>query len=141
MKKSVRFTAQQQKRDRVTQYWKMKMSTLTSSASGEDYLSHKIEYTFIVNYLIFLLFSMQIPMSIVLTCLVRSALFCSALLNSSHVDGHLYELDGRKAFPINHGPSTADTVLEDATAVVKKFMERDPEELRFTIIALAATSE
>jgi hypothetical protein len=32
-------------------------------------------------------------------------------------------------------------VLEDATAVVKKFMERDPEELRFTIIALAATSE
>lgn len=76
-----------------------------------------------------------------MSCPLCSALFCSALLNTSHVDGHLYELDGRKAFPINHGPSTADTVLEDATAVVKKFMERDPEELRFTIIALAATSE
>lgn len=26
--------------------------------------------------------------------------------------GNLYELDGRKAFPINHGPTTDDTFLE-----------------------------
>lgn len=59
-------------------------------------------------------------------------------LHLSHVDGCLYELDGRKVFPINHGPSSADTLLEDATAVVKKFMARDPEEVRFTVVALAA---
>jgi ubiquitin carboxyl-terminal hydrolase L3 len=59
----------------------------------------------------------------------------------SCVDGHLYELDGRKAFPINHGPSSPDTVLEDATNVIKQFMARDPEEIRFTIMALAATGD
>lgn len=30
----------------------------------------------------------------------------------SVVDGHLYELDGRKKFPINHGASSRDTLLE-----------------------------
>jgi ubiquitin carboxyl-terminal hydrolase L3 len=55
------------------------------------------------------------------------------------IDGHLYELDGRKAFPINHGPSNADTLLEDAVKAVQKFMERDPEETGFTMVALAPT--
>ncbi|ETE61549.1 hypothetical protein L345_12698, partial [Ophiophagus hannah] len=58
-----------------------------------------------------------------------------ALVN---VDGILYELDGRKPFPINHGRSNVDTFLEDAVEVCKKFMERDPDELRFNAIALAA---
>lgn len=49
--------------------------------------------------------------------------------------------DGRKAFPINHGPSTADTLLEDACGVIRKFMERDPEEVKFTIVALAKTAD
>lgn len=48
-------------------------------------------------------------------------------------------LDGRKPYPINHGASSKDTLLEDACRVVKEFMARDPEEVRFTIVALAAT--
>lgn len=49
--------------------------------------------------------------------------------------------DGRKAFPINHGPSSADTLLEDACRVVRAFMDRDPEEVKFTIVALCKTPE
>lgn len=55
-----------------------------------------------------------------------------------HKDGTLYELDGRKAFPINHGPTTVDSLLEDAAKVCKGFMARDPNELRFTVMALTA---
>lgn len=56
----------------------------------------------------------------------------------THCDGHLYELDGRKKFPINHGPSSQETLLKDSCAAIKKFMERDPDEIRFTIMTLAA---
>ena len=28
------------------------------------------------------------------------------------VDGHLYEMDGRKKFPINHGESSPETLLQ-----------------------------
>lgn len=41
-------------------------------------------------------------------------------------EGHLYELDGRKATPINHGATSDASFLKDAVAVVKQFMERDP---------------
>lgn len=51
-------------------------------------------------------------------------------------DGHLYELDGRNNAPINHGPCADDKLLEGATDVVKAYMERDPGELRFTVVAL-----
>ncbi|KAL4608827.1 ubiquitin carboxyl-terminal hydrolase isozyme L3 isoform X1 [Arapaima gigas] len=54
-----------------------------------------------------------------------------------NVGGHLYELDGRKPFPISHGKTTEDSFLEDAAEVCKKFMARDPEELRFTVVALS----
>ncbi|POM72876.1 Ubiquitin carboxyl-terminal hydrolase, partial [Phytophthora palmivora] len=57
----------------------------------------------------------------------------------SCVDGNLYELDGRKKRPINHGPSSSDTVLQDSCKVIKKFMARDEGEMRFTILALAKT--
>jgi len=50
-------------------------------------------------------------------------------------DGHLYELDGRKQFPINHGK--CEHFLTDGVKVIKQFMERDPDNLRFTVIALA----
>jgi ubiquitin carboxyl-terminal hydrolase L3 len=51
--------------------------------------------------------------------------------------GSLFEMDGRKQFPINHGPTTRETLLKDATKVVSAFMARNPEDLRFTMIALA----
>lgn len=56
-----------------------------------------------------------------------------------HKNGILYELDGRKAFPVNHGPTTADTLLEDAAKICKEFMARDPNEVRFTVVALTAS--
>ncbi|XP_064413786.1 ubiquitin carboxyl-terminal hydrolase isozyme L3 isoform X1 [Latimeria chalumnae] len=56
-----------------------------------------------------------------------------------NVSGHLYELDGRKPFPINHGCTSNETLLEDAIEICKKFMQRDPEELRFTVVALSQT--
>lgn len=52
-------------------------------------------------------------------------------------DGDLYELDGRKPFPINHGKTTKDSFLEDCAVVCKNFMERDPTLLQFNMIALA----
>ncbi|XP_071949447.1 ubiquitin carboxyl-terminal hydrolase isozyme L3-like isoform X2 [Antedon mediterranea] len=54
-----------------------------------------------------------------------------------HMDGHLYEMDGRKPNPINHGKSSKETLLEDAAAVCQQFMNRDKAELRFTLIALS----
>ncbi|CAG9761809.1 unnamed protein product [Ceutorhynchus assimilis] len=53
-----------------------------------------------------------------------------------HKGGNIYELDGRKEFPINHGPTTDDTFLEDASNVCKKFIQRDLEDINFTIMAL-----
>uniref|UniRef100_A0A8C6RCU4 Ubiquitin carboxyl-terminal hydrolase n=1 Tax=Nannospalax galili TaxID=1026970 RepID=A0A8C6RCU4_NANGA len=50
---------------------------------------------------------------------------------SVHVDRHLYELDGQKPSSINHGETSNETLLE-------KFMEHDPDELRFNAIALSA---
>lgn len=52
------------------------------------------------------------------------------------IDGFLYELDGRKEGPVLHGPTSQVALLKDACQVVKKFMARDPEEVRFTITAL-----
>ncbi|KAJ3036186.1 Ubiquitin carboxyl-terminal hydrolase isozyme L3, partial [Rhizophlyctis rosea] len=54
-------------------------------------------------------------------------------------DGNIYELDGRKPFPINHGPSS--DLLLDAAEVIKTFIARDPDQLNFTVIALAPKQE
>jgi ubiquitin carboxyl-terminal hydrolase L3 len=53
----------------------------------------------------------------------------------AHVDGALYELDGRKFAPIKHGPSSADTLLQDACKVVKRYMETT-NSIQFNLIAL-----
>ena len=59
------------------------------------------------------------------------------LFSQSSLFGNSGYIDGRKQFPINHGPTSVDSVLEDSCKVVKQFMERQPNELRFTIIALS----
>ena len=56
------------------------------------------------------------------------------------VEGSLYELDGRKSGPINHGPCKGMELLPKACQAIQKFMDRDPGELRFTIMALASAS-
>lgn len=55
-------------------------------------------------------------------------------------DGDLYELDGAKGSPINHGPC-GDDLLEAACKVVRKLMEINPEENRFNLIGLAAKND
>eukprot|EP00571_Detonula_confervacea_P015529 CAMPEP_0172308948 /NCGR_PEP_ID=MMETSP1058-20130122/9395_1 /TAXON_ID=83371 /ORGANISM="Detonula confervacea, Strain CCMP 353" /LENGTH=243 /DNA_ID=CAMNT_0013021483 /DNA_START=55 /DNA_END=786 /DNA_ORIENTATION=+ len=55
-----------------------------------------------------------------------------------HVNGKLYELDGRvDQGPICHGSTTQQNLLSDTCGIVKKFMEADPSEVRFTIMAFA----
>lgn len=40
-----------------------------------------------------------------------------------HNNNTIYEMDGRKLGPINHGPTSQETFLKDAIQVVKKFVE------------------
>lgn len=56
-----------------------------------------------------------------------------------NVENEIYELDGRKEGPIPHGKTTDDRFLYDGIEVVKKFMQRDPNEYRFTVLALVPT--
>jgi len=53
-------------------------------------------------------------------------------------DGILYDLDGRKPAPVNCGPTCKETFLRDAAKQCKSYMERDPDNINFTMIALAA---
>jgi ubiquitin carboxyl-terminal hydrolase L3 len=57
-----------------------------------------------------------------------------------NVNGYLYELDGRKEKPVQHGETTPETFLKDSAKVVQKFIDRDPDEVRFTILALAPST-
>ncbi|CAK9026923.1 unnamed protein product [Durusdinium trenchii] len=51
-------------------------------------------------------------------------------------DGDLYELDGNKAFPINHGPTAGDLLAAAAQVIKAKFMDQDPESVHFNMMAL-----
>lgn len=53
-----------------------------------------------------------------------------------HKDGTLYELDGRKTLPINHGPTTPEHLLEDAAKICRQFIDREPDNIGFNIVAL-----
>ncbi|KAI9101951.1 hypothetical protein DFS34DRAFT_437685 [Phlyctochytrium arcticum] len=54
-------------------------------------------------------------------------------------EGDVYEMDGRKPFPINHGK--CEDLLKDSARIIKQFMERDPDNLNFTVIALAPAQD
>jgi ubiquitin carboxyl-terminal hydrolase L3 len=55
-----------------------------------------------------------------------------------HVDGGLYELDGRKPAPVRHGDTGADSLLVDAVAVVQReFVARADGNVNFNLVALA----
>lgn len=58
-----------------------------------------------------------------------------------NVDGHLYELDGRKESAINHGDTTQDTFLADACNAAHAYMEREPENMNVGLIVLAPKPE
>eukprot|EP00920_Eleutheroschizon_duboscqi_P034079 GHVT01081754.1.p3 GENE.GHVT01081754.1~~GHVT01081754.1.p3 ORF type:complete len:178 (+),score=42.50 GHVT01081754.1:576-1109(+) len=52
-------------------------------------------------------------------------------------DGCLFELDGRKKFPINHGPTTKATFLKDAAKIARSnFIDVNPSDIRFQMIAI-----
>ena len=54
------------------------------------------------------------------------------------MEGSLYELDGRKAFPINHGKTSEKSFLKDAATVIKeKFMKLDHDNGMFNVMALS----
>jgi len=59
-------------------------------------------------------------------------------------NGHLFELDGRRKFPINHGTTSADNLLRDAAKVCEtriKALESDStSEYRFSVIALSLSA-
>ncbi|CDS42581.1 ubiquitin carboxyl terminal hydrolase isozyme [Echinococcus multilocularis] len=56
-----------------------------------------------------------------------------AFVNSN---GHLIELDGRREGPVLHGKTSPDTFLADACKVVDQFMQRDPDNVNFSLMAL-----
>ncbi|XP_068630865.1 ubiquitin carboxyl-terminal hydrolase-like [Battus philenor] len=51
-------------------------------------------------------------------------------------DGTLYELDGRKSFPIDHGATTDDQFVEDAARILRDFISREPNNIGFNVMAL-----
>lgn len=53
-----------------------------------------------------------------------------------HVDGHLYELDGRMPFPVNQGTSSEDSLLQNAAKVCREFTEHEQGKVRFSAVAL-----
>ncbi|EMP26719.1 Ubiquitin carboxyl-terminal hydrolase isozyme L1, partial [Chelonia mydas] len=57
-----------------------------------------------------------------------------------NVDGHLYELDGRMPFPVNHGKSSDDLLLKGSAKICRQFTERERGEVRFSAVALCKSA-
>lgn len=54
----------------------------------------------------------------------------------AEVGGTLWELDGRRRGPVPRGRSSQASLLHDAAAAVRAAIARDPDEDRFTVLAL-----
>uniref|UniRef100_A0A1D2A4N3 Ubiquitin carboxyl-terminal hydrolase n=1 Tax=Auxenochlorella protothecoides TaxID=3075 RepID=A0A1D2A4N3_AUXPR len=54
--------------------------------------------------------------------------------------GRLYELDGRREGPVDHGASSRDGLLADTAAVVRRVYLSSSDSLSFNLIALAAAA-
>lgn len=53
-------------------------------------------------------------------------------------NGRIYELDGFKSCPVDHGACSEEEFLVKGSAVIRAFMDRDPDNLNFSMIVLAA---
>ncbi|PWA84457.1 Peptidase C12, ubiquitin carboxyl-terminal hydrolase 1 [Artemisia annua] len=53
------------------------------------------------------------------------------------VNGQLYELDGRKTAPVSHGPSSPNSLLQDAAKVIKGMIAKNPDSMNFNVIAIS----
>lgn len=53
-----------------------------------------------------------------------------------HVAGGLYEMDGLSPAPIYHGSTSPDTLLHDTATAIKKYIDCDPTDVRYTLMAL-----
>eukprot|EP00744_Colponema_vietnamica_P009946 GILI01014098.1.p1 GENE.GILI01014098.1~~GILI01014098.1.p1 ORF type:complete len:229 (-),score=36.97 GILI01014098.1:53-739(-) len=58
----------------------------------------------------------------------------------TNVGGTLVEFDGCKAFPISHGPTSAETLLSDCARVVREFISRTPDNVNFNLVALSSAA-
>eukprot|EP00294_Goniomonas_avonlea_P006547 CAMPEP_0114556286 /NCGR_PEP_ID=MMETSP0114-20121206/9214_1 /TAXON_ID=31324 /ORGANISM="Goniomonas sp, Strain m" /LENGTH=238 /DNA_ID=CAMNT_0001741493 /DNA_START=14 /DNA_END=730 /DNA_ORIENTATION=+ len=58
------------------------------------------------------------------------------------LDGDLFELDGSKGFPVNRGPcGEGDLLIRTAEVIRKEWMDKDPEEVHFCIMAIGPQPE
>ncbi|VVA36936.1 PREDICTED: ubiquitin [Prunus dulcis] len=60
--------------------------------------------------------------------------------NKNFYVGELYELDGRKSGPISHGPSSPNSLLQDAAKVIQGMIQKNPDSLNFNVIAVSKKS-
>ncbi|KAK4740805.1 hypothetical protein SAY87_024393 [Trapa incisa] len=51
--------------------------------------------------------------------------------------GELYELDGRKSAPVFHGPSSPNTLLQDAATVIQGMIDKNPDSHNFNAIVVS----
>lgn len=56
-------------------------------------------------------------------------------------NGRLWELDGCKKCPVDHGACEPNELLKKSIGVIEQFMMRDPDNINFSMIALAKTPE
>ena len=57
------------------------------------------------------------------------------------VEGRLWELDGRKTAPVEHGPCSPDSLLESCVPVCQGYMDRAAGDVNFAITALGPVGE